>query len=89
MVHLIKYASQSFWNLFEATKAISKGILLKRSIPILIIFLMSPKTCLFCQRMAEKNRVKDVSTPTQKEENNQHICMFTQSDLLLPELLWL
>ena len=35
MVHLIKYASQSFWHLFEATKAISKGILLKSSIPIL------------------------------------------------------
>ena len=35
MVNLIKYAFQSFWHLFEASKAISKGLLLKSSIPIL------------------------------------------------------
>ena len=35
MVHLIEYTSQSFWHLFEASKGISKGIILKCSIPIL------------------------------------------------------
>ena len=35
VVHLMKYAFQSFWQPFEATKAISKGILLKSSVPIL------------------------------------------------------
>ena len=32
---MIKYTSKSFWHLFKASKAISKGILLKSSIPIL------------------------------------------------------
>ena len=64
----------ALWGLKKVNRDISEVFFLTLQV---IFFLMSPKTSLFCQKMTEKNKVKDANPPHKTEKSMKFVHVYT------------